>query len=172
MNWLIIANFSTAAALTSGIAVVLHACRAYLHLQRARFGPRLSWRVDVADAVSAAALPSLTVQTLIEHAVRHGMEQTGEPAEITILAREVPAGVRLEVCFPGFAAAEEGAVGGVATCRPASRHGLQNLRRRLELLCGPTARLEHSAAAGVVTLAIESPKTPPSRPPTPEAPPA
>lgn len=144
-------------------------CLAYLNLQRARFGPRLSWQIDVADAVAAAELPSLTVQTLVEHAVRHGMEQTGEPAAITILADEVPSGVRLEVRFPGSAAAEDATPGGEASGRPVSRHGLRNLRRRLELLCGPTARLEHSAASGVVTLAVESPKTAPHKPTTPKA---
>lgn len=135
-------------------------CMAYLHLQRARFGSRLSWRVDLARAAVNARFPSLTVQTLVEHAVRRGMEGSSEPAEIAISARAVGNAVHLEVRYPRQPpAAAEAAAAGVATPGTAQHtarhgHGLHNLRRRLELLCGADTRLDEVAAPDLVSLSV------------------
>ena len=60
----------------------------YLLLERARFGDRLRFRVDVAPEVLPVAVPFLALQPLVENAVRHGMAGGREPFHITIVARD------------------------------------------------------------------------------------
>ena len=50
----------------------------YLRLERARFGQRLEVRLQVAPEVLHAVLPMLSVQPLVENAVRHGVERRGQ----------------------------------------------------------------------------------------------
>lgn len=81
------------------LADELHSIDQYLALVRARFGKRLSVRLQVAPEVLPVALPFLCLQPLVENAVKHGLEgavtlprdlnsaRTGEaPIRITISA--------------------------------------------------------------------------------------
>ena len=50
----------------------------YLRLEQARFGDRLTVRVQVDPEVLQAVLPVLSLQPLVENAVRHGVERQAE----------------------------------------------------------------------------------------------
>ena len=50
----------------------------YLRLEQARFGERLSVRVQVDPEVLQAVVPVLSLQPLVENAVRHGVESRAE----------------------------------------------------------------------------------------------
>ncbi|MET8271176.1 histidine kinase [Streptomyces sp. NPDC005096] len=56
------------------LADELHSIDQYLALARARFGKRLSVRLQVAPEVLPVALPFLCLQPLVENAVKHGLE--------------------------------------------------------------------------------------------------
>lgn len=56
------------------LADELHSIDQYLALVRARFGKRLSVRLQVAPEVLPVALPFLCLQPLVENAVKHGLE--------------------------------------------------------------------------------------------------
>ncbi|MFB7307121.1 sensor histidine kinase [Streptomyces sp. NPDC056192] len=58
------------------LADELHSIDQYLALVRARFGKRLSVRLQVAPEVLPVALPFLCLQPLVENAVKHGLEGT------------------------------------------------------------------------------------------------
>lgn len=149
------------AAIGSGQAVVavgqqVEACRAYLELQRARFGDRLSWRLSIDDEVLPVPLPSLTLQTLLEHAVRYGLEADGNETEIILSARLLTERLVIDVSNPGTLAAPGGtASAGGTTARKWRPSGLPNLTRRLELAYGPRARLEQWSEAGLVHTTIQ-----------------
>ena len=74
-------SFRTAGEYTT-LADELRNIDRYLTLERARFGPRLQVRVQVAPEVLAVALPFLALQPLVENAVRHGL--SGSPAGGTV----------------------------------------------------------------------------------------
>ncbi|TDD30248.1 sensor histidine kinase [Actinomadura sp. KC06] len=69
----------------------------YLLLERARFGERLQFRVDIAPEVLPVAVPFLALQPLVENAIRHGMEGAGEAFHISIVARDSGAEAAISV---------------------------------------------------------------------------
>ncbi|WP_157429538.1 histidine kinase [Actinomadura oligospora] len=61
----------------------------YLLLERARFGDRLQFSVEVAPEVLSVAVPFLSLQPLVENAIRHGMQgRTRDEFRIRIVARD------------------------------------------------------------------------------------
>jgi two-component system LytT family sensor kinase len=60
----------------------------YLVLEQARFGDRLAVTLRIAPEVLAVTVPVLSLQPLVENAVRHGLAQKQGPGRITILAED------------------------------------------------------------------------------------
>lgn len=60
----------------------------YLLLERARFGERLQFSVEIAPEVLPVAVPFLSLQPLVENAIRHGMEGARTAFHIKIVARD------------------------------------------------------------------------------------
>jgi signal transduction histidine kinase len=98
--------------------------RAYLDIERVRFGYRLDTHIDVEAGLLDAAVPPLILQPLVENAVVHGLARGGT---IEIRARRAGDRLRLEVWNdgPGLAAAGK---------RPGRGIGLANTRARLAQL--------------------------------------
>src|SRR5262249_32765168 len=63
----------------------------YLMLERARFGERLQFQVEVVPEVLPVAVPFLSLQPLVENAIRHGMEAGRERFLVRIVARDAGA---------------------------------------------------------------------------------
>ncbi len=103
---------------------------AYLGIERARLGARLRVKVEVAEALEAVEVPSLSLQVLVENAVKHGVAPREEGGEILIWARwsGPGSGRRLLV------GVESPAVPGTppALTAQGTGTGLQALRGRLE----------------------------------------
>lgn len=128
----------------------------YLRLERARFGERLEVRLQVAPEVLQAVIPVLSLQPLVENAVRHGVERRGH-GRVEIVGRHVDADVELRVVDNGVgmepARAEEvlaGRGGGV---------GIANVQARLQASFGPGYGLEiQSRPAQGTTVTMTVPK--------------
>jgi sensor histidine kinase YesM len=122
--------------------------RAYLNIQRRRMGVRLRLIVEVAPAVRDVLTPPMTITTLAENAIKHGLSPL--PGGGTIEIRAVAAGdeVRVEVSDTGV-----GIRGNLG-----SGIGLANIRSRLLLLYGARAALTlmHNHPTGV-TAAVTLP---------------
>lgn len=106
--------------------------RAYLEVLKIRMGSRLNVVIDVADDVKALPLPPMMVQTLVENAIKHGLEPkcgTG-----TIWIRASRAGDQLDLTV-----ADDGC--GLGGNTSGSGVGLKNVRERLRLGFGDSARL-------------------------------
>jgi hypothetical protein len=130
-------------------------CLAYLQLQRARFGEKFSWQIEVEPEAAGLLLPRLTVQTLVEHAVHHGFEAGGEATEVLVTARLERDQLLLEVVHP--CRQERLSANGSPGPEEEQSQGLKDLCRRLELLVGPAARFERVARDGHATARIQSP---------------
>ncbi len=65
----------------------LDVVREYLAFQRERFGERLSWSVRDRLEGAAPAIPRLSIQPLVENAVRHGIEPSERGGRVMVGAR-------------------------------------------------------------------------------------
>jgi LytS/YehU family sensor histidine kinase len=116
-------------------AEVAHA-QSYLAIERARLGERLSLVLDVPDALASCRVPALSLQPLVENAVKHGVARREGKGTIHLSATSEDGAlvVRVEDQTEGAAlpevANDEGA--GIA---------LATLRERLSRLFGEKASL-------------------------------
>jgi len=118
----------------------LRIVKAYLQVERLRLGDKLQIEIDVAPEVLSLPIPILSLQPLVENAVKHGIAPKSGGGVVTIEAHlESPETLAVIVrdTGPGFAKNESGGV------------GLENVTRRLELYYGSEARLRiHSGEEG------------------------
>lgn len=113
---------------------VLHA---YVAVESVRFGARLRYREEIAEAALPLALPALLLQPLVENAMKHGIAGLAAPGDLTLRASLAGDRLRLELANDFDPDAP----------RPQpSGHGLDNIRRRIAAYYvatgGPPARLE------------------------------
>ncbi len=112
--------------------------RAYLAVEQARFEEQLFVEFDTPH--TAFRLPPLTLQPIVENAVKHGLDPDLDPLCISILTRETKNGVELTVIDtgPGF--------GDIDNDEP--HIALKNIRERLEMMCGGTLSLTRREQGG------------------------
>ena len=115
------------------LARELEVVRAYLEIEQARLGPRLSIVQDVAANTLDAWVPTFLLQPLVENSIRHGIAPRAGRGRIEIRAWRDRDVLHLEVRDdgPGFPA--KMTAGGV---------GLSNTRARLFHLYGEAQRLQ------------------------------
>jgi LytS/YehU family sensor histidine kinase len=117
--------------------------RAYLEILRARMGDRLSFAIDVPAHLDDHEFPPMMLITLVENAIKHGIEPSPAGGRILVQARGDAPGLRVEVSDTGVGFPDAGCGTGV---------GLANIRARLAALFGGEAGLSLRAnePAGVV----------------------
>lgn len=93
----------------------------YLGIEQARLGERLKVSIDVSDEAAEAHIPVLGLHTLVENAIRHGLEPRKEGGELRISAHLQGKRLRVVVQDPG-----DGTPG-----KPGAGRALANLRARL-----------------------------------------
>jgi hypothetical protein len=144
--------------------------RAYLDVEQARFGQRLTVTIDSDHTLPAAQVPSMLLQTLIENAVKHGVSQAREAGRIEVTARTTATQITLEVRNTGPRHEAPGtphAAPGTPHPAPGTRHeardgegfGLHSVRERLKGHFGSRAvfTLTRDEAAGVTVARITMP---------------
>ena len=120
----------------------------YLEIEQTRFGDRLTVRLEIADDVRDARVPSFVLQPLVENAIRHGIAPRSEGGRIEITASRRDGQLTMLVQDNGQGFAGTGVREGL---------GLRNTRARLQQLYGAGDRLTLTQAPGggtVVTLNI------------------
>jgi len=98
----------------------------YCELQKMRFRDRLDWRIDADPAILERRIPKLLLQPLIENAVIHGIEPSGDPGLVSVEAGVAASGDALRIVV-----ADDG-VGFDPAATPRGV-GLQNVERRIAL---------------------------------------
>lgn len=122
----------------------------YLEIEKARFGERLDYAVDVPAEFYKVSVPPFLIQTLVENSVKYAVAVKREGGEIRIAARfaENDERVKIEVRDDGAGFTEEAIAAG---------HGLDNLRSRLDALFGGDAELEISKQDGFAAVSVSLP---------------
>ena len=122
--------------------------RAYLAIMQARMKERLAVQFRVPDFLASAPFPPLMLQTLIENAIKHGLEPSIAGGRIEVSAHVDDATLVVDVLDNGVG------------FRPTSNDGLglANIHERLQLLFGREAELViESPPAGGTRASIRLP---------------
>ena len=110
----------------------LELVRAYLDLMKMRMPDRLQFELLADDSVRGLRCPPMTLLTLVENAVRHGIDPSEDGGRIEVAVRRQGERCRIEVHDSG--AGLQSAGQGLGT-------GLSALRERLQLVFGSSAQL-------------------------------
>ncbi|MBV9836530.1 MAG: histidine kinase [Solirubrobacterales bacterium] len=124
----------------------------YLRLEQARFRDSLHVTIDVPEQTRGAVVPVMSVQPLVENAVRHGVERRAGSGRIGIEARLLGGDVELRVSDDGSGIEPQrvpevlaGAGGGI---------GLSNVDARLRATFGERYALRIESRIGEGTTAV------------------
>jgi two-component system, LytTR family, sensor kinase len=142
------------------LADELAATDTYLELERARFGERLHVSISVAPEVLPVAIPSLTIQPLVENALRHGLECRPGPARLWIRADDAGAEAIITVEDDGVGVSAELMTAQLNATRDDEHLGLGNVDERLRMAFGAAYGLVVETAPGAgMKVTMRIPKT-------------
>ncbi len=127
--------------LGSELAVV----RPYVEILKVRMDERLDAQIDIPDGLKSATFPPMMLQSLVENAVKHGLEPKPEGGSLRVKAEIIDGSLVVRVADTGLGFGQAATQGtGV---------GLANIRERLQLVYGKAARLTISANTPSGTIA-------------------
>jgi hypothetical protein len=139
------ANQSGLVPLASELKIVAD----YLDIERARFGDRLRYQIDVPADLNESRIPPLSLQTLVENSVKHAIAPDRAGGEIRITGACADGLCRVAVSDSGPEFQLESAPSG---------HGLDNLKDRLSALFGGRAALVLQRVGGRNNLILSVPQ--------------
>jgi hypothetical protein len=125
---------------TRDLGKELAVIRPYLEILKVRMEERLQTEVRVSDGLMSAEFPPMMLQSLVENAIKHGLEPKAEGGQLTVSAEIVHGKLAVTVADTGlgFGVADTAGTG----------IGLSNIRERLVLLYGGKANLNVTETAG------------------------
>jgi signal transduction histidine kinase len=123
--------------------------RPYLEILKVRMEERLATDIQVPEGLHSAQFPPMMIQTLVENAIKHGLEPKPEGGRLSVVAEIVHGKLQVRVADTGLGFGKAATAGtGV---------GLANIRERLALLYGSRASLavtENPGGGTVVTITV------------------
>ena len=128
----------------------MHIVKAYLDVERLRLGDKLKLEINVTPEAQLVPIPILSIQPLVENAVKHGIAPLAGGGLIQIRA-EIDANGSLLISVrdsgPGFSKSNRSGV------------GLENVERRLELCYGGDASLAIDCDVSGTEVCVRIPAT-------------
>ena len=124
-------------AVVTGLGREVDMVRAYLDLLKMRMEERLSVDLQIPDGLRSAAFPPMMLQSMVENAIKHGLECKPEGGTLKIVAEVVDSQLRVTVTDDG--------VGFGVMPSDGTGLGLQTIRDRLRMLHGDAGRLHIGA---------------------------
>ncbi|WP_026962731.1 sensor histidine kinase [Alicyclobacillus herbarius] len=128
----------------------------YLTIQKVRFGDRLHCEIAIDDALKACQIPKLTIQPLVENAIKHGLEKVEGQLSIRIRAVECDSDLLVMVVDDGPGADETvfaQSLSGVGEAT-SNKIGLRNIDRRIQAVFGEDYGLSVESVRGQGTTVI------------------
>jgi LytS/YehU family sensor histidine kinase len=128
--------------------------RSYLEIQRLRMGHRLSFDIDIPQALREASVPPMMLVTLAENAIKHGLAPLPGGGHVGVSATVYGAELQVQVADSGQGFTHSSGGG----------TGLANIRARLAAMYGDRGRLSLAlnTPRGVVAT-IDVPLSPPAQ---------
>ncbi len=137
----------------------LRIVEAYLEIEALRLGDRLQTELIVSESARSTLIPILSIQPLVENAVKHGIAAKQGRGWVSVRADKLPGGLRvcIEDTGVGFERSQTQWQDGTGL-------GLGNVRRRLMLHYGSAAELQIQSSAAGTTITFMVPDPPSAGP--------
>jgi Histidine kinase len=123
--------------------------RPYLEILKVRMEDRLQTEINVPEGLLSADFPSMMIQSLVENAIKHGLEPKPEGGLLSVRAEIVHGKLAVTVADTGLGFGKAATAG--------TGIGLANIRERLQLLYGNKASMtvaENPPSGTLVTLTV------------------
>ncbi len=123
--------------------------RPYLEILKVRMEDRLQASVRVPDGLASAEFPPMMIQSLVENAIKHGLEPKAEGGALDVSAEIVHGRLAVTVADTGLGFGKADTAG--------TGIGLANIRERLKLLYGDRASMvvaDNQPTGTIVTLTV------------------
>lgn len=134
---------------TVPLSAEMDAVQAYLAIEKIRFEERMRVSVDIGVGLEHVRIPPMALQTLVENAVKYGVEASPTGSEIRIRARRMEDGeIHIEIAN----------LGAILPFAKSTKVGLVNTRKRLALALGPRANLDLTEHSGWVRATMTIPE--------------
>jgi two-component system sensor histidine kinase AlgZ len=124
----------------------------YLSIEQERLGPRLTYVIEVDPALRGYRLPALTLQPLVENAIKHGIASAVGGGSVRVRGWIERDRVHIAITDTGGAGSHE----------PGTGEGIESVRRRLSATFGAGSSMTLSAGAGTTEALITLPAVEPS----------
>ncbi len=137
------------ATATRDLGRELSVIKPYLEILKVRMEERLQTEIDVPEGLMSAEFPSMMIQSLVENAIKHGLEPKAEGGKLTVKAEILHGKLAVTVADTGLGFGRA-ATGGTGV-------GLANIRERLMLLHGAKAAVtvsENQPSGTKVTITV------------------
>ena len=121
----------------------------YLEILKVRMEDRLQTELSIPDGLRSAEFPPMMIQSLVENAIKHGLEPKPDGGRLTVKAEIVHGKLAVTVADTGLGFGKAATAG--------TGIGLNNIRERLQLLYGHKATLvvaENAPSGTVVTITV------------------
>jgi sensor histidine kinase YesM len=125
------------------LAQEIEIVRGYLEIEKARFGDRLQFSIEIPSEAERYNVPPLSIQTLVENSVKYAL-----PGCITVAATVSSGALEVEVWDGGP---------GVDLPSTPPGHGLDLLQSRLQTIYGDAASLRSAQSAIVLSVPCSAP---------------
>lgn len=134
---------------TVPLSAEVEAVQAYLAIEKIRFEERMQVSVDIGVGLEQVRIPPMTLQTLVENAVKYGVEASPTGSEIKIRAYRTDDGmIHIEIAN----------LGAILPFANSIKVGLVNTRKRLALVLGSGANLDLTEHSGWVRATMTLPE--------------
>ena len=127
----------------------LDALEKFLVVQSSHFSKNLVCRIQCESTARAVMVPPMIVQPLLENAFQHRPKAHDQPLHIWLTARVEEGFLRVTISNTGEPVQISG--------DQEPRNGIPSLHRRLTILLGPKARVEHQTDNGWIRVTIHIP---------------
>jgi len=128
----------------------LRIVRAYLEIEELRLGPKLRAEIDIDPSALHATIPALSIQPLVENAIKHGVANRAGQGFVRLTVRREFDAIAVRVANSGECDTRRITDG-------ESGVGLTNVRRRLALCYGEETRIEVNVEDNITSVGFVLP---------------
>ncbi|MFC5471487.1 ATP-binding protein [Cohnella suwonensis] len=136
-------------ALFVPLSTELELIKAYVEIEKARFGARLAYKLQTDPDLETAVIPSLILQPFVENAIRHGLFEKEGNGTVTLTIADGDGYIRFDIADDGVGMADDTLYRLRAGDRPESAGiGMTNVRRRLAAIPGASVTVDSALERG------------------------